>query len=169
MLFCQHCSQMLRWRRQQQLYFYERSQWKAHLCFFPGSGDLSLLAGSKNRYRTQTICSPERPGGTYVQIGLLLLNSLWFEKKIPSAFSMSQATRWFMWFLSFFHRPPGCNCSDITDQMPRHLPLRNHKSTMKDCGVEVIHWPTKKWDIVMIEKQALVLIWWLFKSVGLFQ
>lgn len=33
----------------QQLYFYEHSQWKAHLCFFPGSGDSFLLAGSKNR------------------------------------------------------------------------------------------------------------------------
>lgn len=90
----------------QQLYFYEHSQWKAHLCFFPGSGDSSPPACSKNRYRTQTICSPERPGGDHVQMGLLLLNSC-FTKKIPSAFSMSQATRWFMWlfFLSFFHHP----------------------------------------------------------------
>lgn len=72
----------------QQLYFYEHCQWKAHLCFFPGSGDSSPSACSKNRCRTQTICSPERPGGTHVQMGLCFW-TLYLTKKLPLAFSMS--------------------------------------------------------------------------------
>lgn len=63
------------------------SRWKACLFAFAGSGDSCPLAGSKNRLRTQMICSPGRPGGTHAQMGL---NSF-------LRFSLFHATRWFMW------------------------------------------------------------------------
>lgn len=86
--WCYFVSTAVRWcdcaASSQQLYFYEQSQWKAHLCLYPGSGDSSPLARHKNRYRTQTICSPERPGGTRVQMSLAAFElSLALQRKSP--------------------------------------------------------------------------------------
>lgn len=96
--------------------------WKARLCSFPGSGDLSPAACSKNRYRTQTICSPERPRRHLCANGPLLLNSFLYLKKKKKNNSMSWATRWCMWFyfLFFFHHALVYKCGDITDEIQRY-------------------------------------------------
>lgn len=121
----------------QQLYFYEHSQWKAHLCFFPGSGDSFPLALSKNRYRTQTIYSPERPGGISLQMVLCFWTfSLRYKENPPSFFHiLGYKLVHVIFFLSFFSSSPGFECDDITDQMWWPLPFRGHK-----CDLNKLQW-----------------------------
>lgn len=114
----------------QQLYFYEHSWWKAHLCFFPGSGDLFPLAGSKNRYRTQTICSPERPAATHVQMCLCFSTLSLLYKVNPLILLHVLGYKMVHVIFVLFPSPLGCNCGDITDELPRLLPLRRLKGDL---------------------------------------
>lgn len=106
-------------------------QWKACLSVFAGSGDSCPLARSKNRLRTQTICSPERPGGTHAQMGLCFWTLSCFMLHDGSCDLL-----WVFWCFFFLLAAPGSDVGDITNYRVRLVSFERHKLDIDKVQVE---------------------------------
>lgn len=129
------------------------SQWKACLFCFTGSGDSCPLAGSKNRLRTQTICSPEWPGGTHVQMGLCF----WTLSFSFLCLMLQDGSCDLSW-RGFFVAAPGSNSGDITNYIAGIMSFEMHKTDINKVyhNVDTQLYDEKKIRILW----KWLLLWW---------